>query len=112
MKKAHSDQVTRQCVVNMSDADACTVLVCSVRYAMGRRSYVVGEVIDVLKRYHRAMSREQFKRLRDEISEELRRSRVAGIHLGDKMDDDAWTDCVAWMNENVDDGQPQSGSTS
>lgn len=68
-----------------------TLLMCSLRYAMGRRSYVTTEISEMLFRHFDMLTEAQQLQVVKEILQELRMCQEAGRTLGDQMDHDMWS---------------------
>jgi len=66
------------------------LLLCSVRYAMGRQSYVVGEVCDLVRKHRVRLTDEQVGMIASEVSSELSFHARRGRFLGAEMDHREW----------------------
>lgn len=72
------------------DRDLRTLLFCSFRYALGRRSYLPGLMQDMIKTYSNVLSVAD----RIQMSEEIDNS----FSLGDpKIDEPRWREFQAWL---------------
>jgi len=65
-------------------------MLCSLRYAMGRRSSVVSDIAEDLIQYFHVFDTHQRKQFIREIREELERAENMGRTLGDPMDHKLW----------------------
>lgn len=65
-------------------------MLCSLRYAMGRRSTVVSDIAEDLIQYFHVFDDYQRKQFIREIREELQRAENMGVTLGDPMDHNLW----------------------
>lgn len=77
----------------VSNEDLRILLVCAVRYALGRRTYmpsIVQEIIMV--RHDDVLLPEDFKQFADDIQR-------PGANLGDECDADGWKRFAAWCRE-------------
>ncbi len=70
--------------------DLYLFLVASVRYALGRATYIVGETIDAIVRYWDYLTPEQRKVIHRDIYEELQRADSMNHKLGHQIDHDSW----------------------
>jgi hypothetical protein len=70
------------------------MLLCSVRYAIGRQSYVVEIVRDLIKEYEKHLSQDEQNQIYLEVSRELERCNKLGTTLGAQMDHDMWQKLV------------------
>jgi len=70
------------------------MLLNSVRYALGRRSYVVGEVCDWVRDYRKHLAPEQIDQIAKEVRHELDLCSARGGHLGMEMDHRTWEKLV------------------
>ena len=71
-----------------------TMIVSTVRYALGRRSYIVAETADIVRTYFPLFTVAQVEQLTKEIKEALKLAEGRGEHLGMAMDHDTWTSLV------------------
>lgn len=78
----------------ISNADLWTMLLSTIRYSMGRMTYMPSLCRGMLKRYGRNLKYEQLRQIQKEIMEELRQAIAANRTLGDKCDDDEWRAAV------------------
>lgn len=69
-------------------------LICSLRYAMGRRSAVVSDVIESIDKHFSVLPRHQQLQIIKEIVIELRLAEDGNKTLGDPMDHKAWRNAV------------------
>jgi hypothetical protein len=74
----------------VSTQDLGVMLQLSVRYALGRSTYVVGEVIDLLRGHWHAVERRERACILADIRTELERARAAKRTVGDQQDHDQW----------------------
>ena len=83
----------------ISQDDLETMVVCTVRYALGRRSYVVGDVAGIV-RWSWSDLRPGIRSvvLRD-VSEAVERAEAGGSTVGMQMDHDVWVLLRSWMRE-------------
>lgn len=79
-----------------------TILICAVRYALGRMSYVVAEVCEYVY-YRRNKLSEYCKNIiiRD-IEEDLVRYHVAGQTLGMECDEENWKWLLVQLKQNCE----------
>lgn len=68
---------------------ACLLLY-SVRYALGRSSYAVGEVCDLVRQYQHVLTPGQTQTLRCDIQEAITQAEEAAGTVGMLMDHGAW----------------------
>lgn len=68
-----------------------TLLICTMRYAMGRSSYIVGSTIDLIRRHAASLTQAQRDQMISEVREELALRERLGKTLGMDMDHRAWT---------------------
>jgi hypothetical protein len=93
------EEVTRPPV---AEQDMWVMLLSTIRYAMGRSSYITGLSCDLVKTYEKYLRKEQLEQIRREILEELRRHEEAGATLGMQMDHDGWTKFAADLQGVID----------
>ena len=67
------------------------ILICAVRYALGRMSYITFDVGKYVELKTKHLSTQCIKIIAKDIEEELERYHAAGQPLGMKCDDKMWT---------------------
>lgn len=83
----------------VSQDDLETMVVCTVRYALTRRSYIVGDAATIV-RWSWDDLRPGIRSvvLRD-VSEAIERAEASGMTVGMQMDHDVWVLLRSWMRE-------------
>ena len=66
------------------------ILICAVRYALGRMSYIVGVVAEYVSVKQPGLSKECINIIIRDIEEELKRYHDAGQKLGMECDERTW----------------------
>ena len=66
------------------------ILICAVRYALGRMSYIVGVVAEYVAVKQSGLSKECINIIIRDIEEELKRYHDAGQLLGMECDERTW----------------------
>lgn len=74
----------------VSSEDLGTLLLCSMRYALGRRSYIVGYVASMIVEYLPLVSTSDVGIMTRELHDEINRAEENGKTLGDKQDHAVW----------------------
>lgn len=87
----------------VSHADLYDFLVCTQRYAMGRRSHVTQTAHWMVKRYWKHLRAGEREVLTRDLKEELERVAEKGTTLGDECDDKGWKTLLAWCLEHAND---------
>ena len=72
-----------------------SLLLYSVRYAMGRQTGAPSDVADWVRAYRSSLTDWQIKQIAEEVAEELQRCEKKGHHLGAEIDHKTWTCLVA-----------------
>lgn len=85
----------------VNSADMWTLLMCSVRYAMGRRSYMPSTVADLVRKHVDVLDDHNLLQIQKEVFEELARAERCGETLGDQVDHDGWKEFVAWIRREL-----------
>ena len=67
-----------------------SILICAVRYALGRMSYIVGEVAQYVFYKRKTLSVECINIIVRDIEEEMERYHAAGQKLGMDCDERTW----------------------
>jgi hypothetical protein len=75
--------------------DMWTFLLCTIRYAMGRRSYITGLVSDMYRTYREILTPDQRRQIAREVRRETEMQEQVGRTLGDKCDHAGWVALVA-----------------
>lgn len=81
----------------MNDADASLAMVLSVRYALGRRTYVVSDVCGMVKRNSSQLSVSDAATMRLDIRQAVELAQVSGTTVGDRCDHESWVDILRWL---------------
>lgn len=69
----------------LNHAEAQALIICSFRYALGRRSYIVSEICDIIKKNMDNLEHETKKLMYTEIQDALSLG-----HAGDQVDSVDW----------------------
>lgn len=84
-----------------------SILICAVRYALGRMSYIVGEVANYVFFKRKTLSVECINIIIRDIEEEMERYNASGQKLGMHCDEKIWRALLAALKEiNVLDNKP------
>lgn len=78
------------------------ILICAVRYALGRRSYIVKVVTQHVTFKRKTLSKECINIIIRDIEEELKRYHDAGQILGDDCDERNWVELLGLLRGNED----------
>lgn len=75
--------------ISVSAHDAWTLLLCTMRYAMPRNSYMPSEAINLVIRYSDALTEHQLRQIAKEMDESIRLSQefAPGIQFPDIIED-------------------------
>ena len=76
-----------------------TLLVCAVRYAMHRQTYIVDDACAMVRAYVHAATRADAEVIRVDIERELRRAREGGFWIGHRDDHRQWEALATWLRE-------------
>ncbi len=85
--------------MEVKDDDLGLMLACTVRYAMGRRSYIVGTAADFVRTYQAALRKDQIAQLGREVREKLAWYESDGHPMGDDVDHRRWQHFAEWCDE-------------
>ena len=78
------------------------ILICAVRYALGRMSYIVGEVAQYVFFKRGALSDQCKNIIIRDIEEELERYHAAGQTLGMDCDERTWKNLLEALKGEID----------
>ncbi len=71
--------------------DMWVLLVSTVRYSMGRRTYMSSLAGELVIKYRDYLTKQQLIQIVEEIRKELRSAESFGSYLGSKIDHESWT---------------------
>lgn len=77
--------ITKEIHINFSDVNQDILLFCAFRYALGRRTYVVGTLADIIKSNWEHMPKTRREMFKKEIREAIKADMG-----GDKCDIEEW----------------------
>lgn len=83
--------------MTLSNDALYTLLVCSLRYAMGRRSYITGDVADLIRTHDKHLRQSQREVLARDLRDALQRAIERGQTLGEQCDHDDWRSLLIWL---------------
>ena len=75
------------------------ILICAVRYALGRMSYMVSVVCDYVKDKRNELSQNCINIIIRDIEEELERYHNLGVTLGMECDEKYWIDLLHTLKQ-------------
>ncbi len=76
--------------IRLSQTNTETLLLCTLRYSMGRQTYMPGEFQDIFQSVEDSLSPRCISQTIDEIRYELRKCEEAGKFLGAEFDHRDW----------------------
>lgn len=85
--------------VNSDDFNV--LLICTVRYAMGRMSFIVGQTSGFVKNYWPTLTASTKEVIIRDVNDELDKVLRNNGFLGAKMDHDVWVNLLNWMQANA-----------
>jgi len=85
--------------VEVTPADLGEMLACSVRYGMGRMTYVVQDICNMVKFYFPHIPSHWQGIIRRDLREELDQCNQRGKTLGMQVDHDEWVKLLAVIQE-------------
>jgi hypothetical protein len=84
--------------------DIWVMLLSTIRYSMGRQTYMPTLCVDFYRRYKKALAVHQRNQIAEEVSKELDSVARVGRLLGSQCDHDAWVELVRIIREESRDG--------
>ncbi len=87
--------------VEIASRDLQTLLICSMRYSLGRMTYMPGLIQDLIREHRTVLSNDTLLQLADEIDHE---HRLRGGKLGMDFDTQGWMDFRDWLRATADAG--------
>jgi len=81
------------------DPDTGFIVICAMRYAIGRKSYAPGLISQYIKRYWNLLDDNTRRVLKRDLAEELNSARALGVEVGRECDHQLWIKLLAWMGE-------------
>lgn len=88
-------------LIQIGDHDLWLMLMSTLRYAMGRRSYITGSTAGLIKKYAYTLNEGQLQQVQKEVIEEIQRANALGHTLGDQMDEDMWRAFISWTEDEL-----------
>lgn len=82
--------ISKQIELDMSDVNQDILMFCAFRYALGRQSYVVGSIVDIMKANWSGFGIHRRAMYKNEIRDAIKRNRC-----GSKYDIDEWKKLLA-----------------
>ena len=83
----------------VDDSELGTLLICSVRYAMGRMTYVVDDVCNLVQLYAGALSKKDRDVILHDVNEEIKRATREGRLLGMQSDHNRWCALLQFLGD-------------
>ena len=74
--------------------DIWLFLICTIRYSMGRRSYMPSVCYDLYHQYKKYLTSHQREQIAKEVDREIVMCEDRGLMLGDRCDNENWTKLV------------------
>lgn len=78
----------------VSTRDMWLMILSTVRYALGRSTYIVSEACRLVHAYRPYLTQYQVVQLEKEVARALEQAQMAGEHVGMKQDHVTWTHFV------------------
>ena len=75
------------------------MLLSTIRYSMGRRTYMTSLAPELVGRYKKALTDDQLKQIKEEVEKEIKMTESMGKTLGDECDHISWTAFVNQLEE-------------
>lgn len=101
MRTSRNGKLPEQSVVmEVSDQDIWIMLLSTVRYAMGRKSYMPALTISLFHKYRSALTKNQQDQLVREVAIEVQLHENLGRTLGDSVHHRKWSNFVDQYQKN------------
>lgn len=84
----------------ISNDDLGLVIICMVRYALHRKTYIISQVTEFVRDNYFHLSMNDRITLKRDIEREIRLASEINRTVGDKCDDDDWHDLLTFIEEN------------
>ena len=84
--------------LNINTSDFWLMFMSTIRYSMGRRTYMPGVCVDLYKKYNYVLDGDQREHIRREIKKELEDATKEGQLLGDKINHQIWENLVEMID--------------
>ena len=75
------------------------ILICAVRYALGRQSYIVGDVAEYVNSKKNELSEHCRHIIMRDIDEDIKRCHLANVTCGMEMDERTWLNLLDVLKE-------------
>ena len=86
-------------MMEVKNIDLWIFIISTIRYSMGRRTYMSELAPELMMRYKDALTPEQIKQIGEEIESELKINSSNPGYLGDDCDIDSWDRARRWCLE-------------
>ncbi len=83
----------------VNDNDIWVMLLSTIRYSMGRMSYMPSYCVDLYHSYKKALTKEQRLQIAEEINQELKIAESHNKTLGAKYDHETWLNLAAQISK-------------
>jgi len=93
---------TERASMGVTATDMWLLLMSTIRYSMGRASYMPSTCEEFLVKYSPMLSIAQLRQIGKEVEEELVRAERSGHLLGMQCDHDTWRQVVGWCNREIE----------
>ena len=80
--------------MDVSSHDMAILLICSVRYALGRMTYIVDDVTGICRTYAPEVDQGTLDVLKKDIREALQKAERENRTVGMAMDHEKWRQCL------------------
>lgn len=91
-------QRSQSMTITLTQDDLYTMLLSTVRYSLGRQTYITGVCRDLIERYAGLLTPPQRVVLRRDIADAMERHDALGGGLGMSCDVDAWRGALAFLD--------------
>lgn len=76
--------------VNIDKEDLWVMLLSTIRYSMGRQTYMSSLAPELVIKYSSGLSKESLRQIEEEIDYELKMCERNNMFLGSRLDHEAW----------------------
>lgn len=85
--------------VQIDNKDLHRLLLFSMRYSMGRKSYAPSIVIEALKEHCRDLTRTDLRSIINALEETIHQAELTDTLLGMESDHQDWKECLTFLRE-------------
>ena len=89
--------------MEVNPRDLWTLLLCTIRYSMGRMPYMTSYAPEMVQKYKSVLQKEQLEQIKKEVIDELKIEENHPGYMGHSCDVANWHHFVKWLEKEIKD---------